>query len=118
MIMDICDKIGTSSLGAKESLKIIIKRLNHPDPHVVVQAITVSSRINPVIFFIFLVFKLLDACVNNCGKNYHLEIASREFENEYKRLILKSQPPIANVSSFRNFPQQFLIETFRNSKLV
>lgn len=43
MIMDICDKIGTSSLGAKESLRIIVKRLNHPDPHVVVQAITVSN---------------------------------------------------------------------------
>jgi len=42
IIMDICDKIGTSSQGAKESLRIIIKRLNHADPHVVMQAITVS----------------------------------------------------------------------------
>lgn len=42
LILDICDKIGTSSGSAKESLKIIIKRLNHQDPHVVVQAITVS----------------------------------------------------------------------------
>jgi signal transducing adaptor molecule len=40
--MEICDKIGTSSSSAKDSLRIIIKRLNHPDPHVVVQAITVS----------------------------------------------------------------------------
>lgn len=44
MIMDICDKIGTSSANAKDSLRIILKRLNHADPHVVVQAITVSSR--------------------------------------------------------------------------
>lgn len=43
MIMDICDKIGSSSANAKESLRIIIKRLNHQDPHVVVQAITVST---------------------------------------------------------------------------
>lgn len=40
-------------------------------------------------------FQLLDACVNNCGKNFHLEIASREFETEYKKLVSKSQPQIA-----------------------
>lgn len=99
--MDICDKIGTSSGNAKESLRIIIKRLNHPDPHVVVQAITVSAQVffyssQILIFLMFL--QLLDACVNNCGKNYHLEIASREFETEFRKLLLKSQPPIANVS--------------------
>ncbi|KAG5677617.1 hypothetical protein PVAND_007359 [Polypedilum vanderplanki] len=79
LIMDICDKIGSSQVNAKESLKIIMKRLNHADPHVVMQAIT-----------------LLDACVNNCGKNYHLEIASREFELEFKRLVNKSEPQVAN----------------------
>lgn len=40
--MDICDKVGTNSANAKESLKIITKRLNNADPHVAMQAITVS----------------------------------------------------------------------------
>lgn len=44
--MDICDRIGTSSAGAKESLKIIIKRLNNGDPHVIMQAITVMTIYN------------------------------------------------------------------------
>lgn len=42
IIMDICDRVGTSSSNAKECLKIIIKRLNHADPHVNMQAITVT----------------------------------------------------------------------------
>ncbi|KAL7052751.1 hypothetical protein ACKWTF_004989 [Chironomus riparius] len=79
LIMDVCDKIGSNPINAKESLRIIIKRLNHADPHVVMQAIT-----------------LLDACINNCGKNYHLEVASREFEQEFKKLVIKSQPTVAN----------------------
>lgn len=57
--MDICDKIGTSSGNAKESLKIIIKRLNHPDPHVVVQAITVSGISWPPIKFHKVFFLLI-----------------------------------------------------------
>lgn len=54
--------------------------MGHNDPHVVIQAIT-----------------LLDACVNNCGKNFHLEVASRDFENEFIRLLSKSQPQVATV---------------------
>lgn len=40
-------------------------------------------------------FQLLDACVSNCGKPFHLEIASREFETEFRKLLTRSQPRIA-----------------------
>lgn len=46
LIMDVCDKIGSNPINAKESLRIIIKRLNHADPHVVMQAITVNIKQN------------------------------------------------------------------------
>ena len=76
-IMSVCDRVGATSNGPKECLKALIRRLNNPDPHVVIQAIT-----------------LLDACVNNCGKNFLLEVASREFETEFKKLLTKSHPKI------------------------
>ena len=44
--------------------------------------------------YILLFFQLLDACVNNCGKEFRLEVASREFENEFKRLLSRSQPKV------------------------
>uniref|UniRef100_A0A1B0CNQ0 Uncharacterized protein n=3 Tax=Lutzomyia longipalpis TaxID=7200 RepID=A0A1B0CNQ0_LUTLO len=103
--MDICDKVGSSSTNAKECLKSIMKRLAHNDPHVVIQAIT-----------------LLDACVNNCGRNFHLEVASRDFENEYKRIVAKNQPPVTGKlvgllkrwteGEFKSDPQLNLIPSF------
>jgi len=45
-IMDICDKVGTSSQNAKDCLRSIVKRLYCQDPHVVMQAITVSIFFN------------------------------------------------------------------------
>lgn len=42
-ILDICDKVGKSSSNAKECLKSIIRRLNNPNPHVVLKAVTVRN---------------------------------------------------------------------------
>lgn len=72
VIMEICDKVGTSSTNAKDCLRSIVKRLHSPDPHIVLQAIT-----------------LLDACINNCGKTFQLEVASRDFENEIRKVVSK-----------------------------
>ncbi|XP_066599013.1 signal transducing adapter molecule 1 isoform X2 [Prorops nasuta] len=77
-IMEICDKVDHSSQHAKDCLKSIVKRLNCQDPHIVIQAIT-----------------LLDACSSNCGKPFHLEIASREFETELRKLIIHPQSKIS-----------------------
>ena len=42
MIMDFCDRVQATKDGPRDCLKSIIKRLNHQDPHVVIQAITVQ----------------------------------------------------------------------------
>lgn len=78
--MEICDKVGTNPKNAKECLRAILRRLANDDPHVALQAIV-----------------LLDACINNCGKSFQLEIASREFETEYRRLLQKSGPIVSMV---------------------
>lgn len=42
-MLDICDKVGTSTQNAKDCLRSIVKRLYSPDPHIVMQALTVST---------------------------------------------------------------------------
>lgn len=64
-------------------------------------------------------FQLLDACVNNCGKTFHLEVASRDFETEIRRLLNKSQSRVAEKlrqtlkkwaeNEFKSDPQLSLI---------
>jgi signal transducing adaptor molecule len=65
------------------------------------------------------VFQLLDACVSNCGKTFHLEVASRDFETEFRKLLSRSQPRVAEKlrqllkkwaeNDFKNDPQLNLI---------
>ncbi|RVE43552.1 hypothetical protein evm_011779 [Chilo suppressalis] len=78
LIMEICDRAGASAQNAKDCLRAVMRRLGHPDPHVQVHAAT-----------------LLDACVANCGRAFHLEVASRDFETEFRRLLSRAQPPVA-----------------------
>ncbi|KAB0804255.1 hypothetical protein PPYR_01225 [Photinus pyralis] len=77
LILDVCDRASKTSEDSRNCLRSIIRRLNNVDPHIAVQAAT-----------------LLDACVSNCGKTFHIEIASREFENEYVKLIKKAHPKV------------------------
>ena len=69
-IMSVCDRVGATKDGPKECLRALVRRLNNQDPHVVLQAIVV-----------------LDACVNNCGRHFLLEVASREFETDCNDMI-------------------------------
>ncbi|KAG8039553.1 hypothetical protein G9C98_008196 [Cotesia typhae] len=67
---------------------------------------------------------LLDACSSNCGKTFHLEIASRDFESEIRKLLLRSHPKIVEKlkallkkwakGDFKTDPQLNLIPTLYN----
>ncbi|KAH8378208.1 hypothetical protein KR093_010069 [Drosophila rubida] len=107
LILDVCDKVTNDPRLAKDCLKAVMRRMGHNDPHVVMQAIT-----------------LLDSLCNNCGKPFHLEVASREFETEFRRLLDKAQPKISLKmrqmlknwveNDFKNDPQLNLIPSLYN----
>ncbi|KAH9391612.1 Signal transducing adapter molecule 2 [Tyrophagus putrescentiae] len=102
LIMDIVDRVTVDSTGAKECLRSILRRLNSPIPVVLMQCLT-----------------LTDALVSNCGKKFHLEVCSRDFETALRNIIAsKAQPKVSErarllvkkwAKEFRHDPQLALM---------
>lgn len=76
-ILECCDYINAQQSRPLECLRSILKRMSHIHPNVSIQAVI-----------------LLDACVSNCSKKFHLEVASREFITESRKLIEKGHPKV------------------------
>ncbi|KAK3087397.1 hypothetical protein FSP39_005418 [Pinctada imbricata] len=110
LIMDIVDKVNTTNNGSRDCLRSLAKRLNHRVPFVAMQALT-----------------LLDACVNNCGRSFHLEVSSRDFISECRTLInQRAHPKVAQrlrhmvkkwseSKEFKDDPSLSLIPAFYDS---
>lgn len=76
-ILECCDSINAQQSRPLECLRSILKRMSHNHPNVSIQAVI-----------------LLDACVSNCTKKFHLEVASREFLTEARKLLEKGHPKV------------------------
>lgn len=63
-------------------MKCLVKRIKNKDPHVGMMALTV-----------------LDACVANAKRKFHLEISSRFFDDEVRAILQNSQVSAPNEMS-------------------
>lgn len=71
--MEICDLINESSDTAKDAVKAIRKRLNQ------------NAGKNYAVIKLTLI--VLETCVKNCGKPFHLLVANKDFINDLVKLI-------------------------------
>lgn len=78
--MEICDLINESSDSARDAMKAIRKRLTQN-----------AGKNYTVIMYTLTV---LETCVKNCGKAFHVLVANKEFIQELVKLIgPKNDPP-------------------------
>ncbi|CAL1287310.1 unnamed protein product [Larinioides sclopetarius] len=94
-IFEICDKIQVTPEGPKQAIRAIIKRLNSHVPLHVMHALT-----------------LLDCCVKNCGRKFHLEVCSRDLESEIKKLLNKGHAKC--VEKLKEMLKRWTEEEFKN----
>lgn len=78
--MEICDIVNSSADGPKDAIKAIRKRL------------TQSAGKNYTI--VMHTLTVLETCVKNCGKSFHVQACNKEFISELVKLIgPKNDPP-------------------------
>lgn len=98
--MEICDLINESSDTAKDAVKAIRKRLNQ------------NAGKNYAVIKLTLI--VLEACVKNCGKPFHILIANKDFINELVKLIGPKNGPPGDVQDKVLSLIQIWADAFRN----
>ncbi|CAH2039451.1 unnamed protein product, partial [Iphiclides podalirius] len=71
--MEICDIVNTSADGPKDAIKAIRKRLTQS-----------AGRNYTVVMYTLTV---LETCVKNCGKSFHILVCNKEFISDLVKLI-------------------------------
>uniref|UniRef100_A0A1B6CYU7 VHS domain-containing protein n=1 Tax=Clastoptera arizonana TaxID=38151 RepID=A0A1B6CYU7_9HEMI len=98
--MEICDIINDTEDGPKDAIKALRKRLQQnagKDYTVVMYSLTV-----------------LETCVKNCGKRFHILVCNKEFIQELVKLIgPKNDPPTAVQEKVLSLIQSWA-DAFRN----
>lgn len=90
--MEICDMINESSDSARDAMKAIRKRLSQN-----------AGKNYTVIMYTLTV---LETCVKNCGKAFHVLVANKEFIQDLVKLIgPKNDPPTAVQEKVLNLIQ-------------
>ncbi|VDP65972.1 unnamed protein product [Echinostoma caproni] len=79
LILEICDTINETDEGPKEAVRAIRKR------------ITSSAGKDHVAIWYTLI--LLEACIKNCGRRFHSQIASKEFLHDFLKLLSPKNEP-------------------------
>lgn len=79
-IMECIDLIRGKEVSTKDAANSIVKRLRNSNPHVVHHSLV-----------------LLEACMKNCGSNFHSEIISRKVLEELTEII-QANPPNSEVT--------------------
>ncbi|KAL0271234.1 UNVERIFIED_CONTAM: hypothetical protein PYX00_008394 [Menopon gallinae] len=98
--MEICDIINETEDGPKDAMKAIRKRLGQ-----------CASRNYTVVMYTLIV---LETCVKNCGKRFHVLVCNKEFITELVKMIgPKNEPPTAVQEKILNLVQSWA-DAFRN----
>ncbi|XP_075163609.1 TOM1-like protein 2 isoform X2 [Haematobia irritans] len=98
--MEICDMINESSDTARDAMKAIRKRLQQN-----------AGKNNQVIMYTLTV---LETCVKNCGKAFHVLVAQKDFIQDLVKLIgPKNDPPLVVQEKVLNLIQIWA-DAFKN----
>ncbi|XP_060552471.1 target of Myb1 membrane trafficking protein-like [Ruditapes philippinarum] len=82
LYMEVCDKINETDEGPKDAVKAFRKRLNQ----------NMGKNHTAVLYTL----TCLEACVKNCGRRLHIQIANKDFLNDMVKVIgPKYDPPQA-----------------------